>query len=168
MKSIVSFFVLVFVLAGSIEAQDLGAYDVRYAYDDAARMTQYTVNGAFTHRFDYGDGGVILRYVVGPTASVESEQLAEGVLPTHVALHEAYPNPFNPSTTVRFDLPASASVRVEAFDMLGRSVARLVEGVLPAGFHQVTWDASSIGSGSYLIRMTTGNSVLTRSVILVK
>jgi len=168
MKTNVFTLVLAGLMAGSAMAQDLGSYEVRYAYDDAARMTQFTVAGAFTHRFDYGDGGVILRYVVGPTASVDIESSDNGVLPQRVALHEAYPNPFNPSTTLRFDLPAAAAVSVEAFDMLGRSVARLVDGTLPAGFHQVSWDASGVGSGTYLVRMRTGSEVMTRTVVLVK
>jgi len=157
-----------FVPLNSVSAQDLGSFEVRYAYDEASRMTQFTVAGNFTHRFDYGDGGVILRYVVGPTASVDVEPVVDGTLPLRVALHEAYPNPFNPSTTLRFDLPAAASVSVQVFDLLGRSVARLVDGTLPAGFHRVTWDASSIGSGTYLIRMRTGDDVMTRTVVLVK
>jgi hypothetical protein len=155
-------------LATPVLAQDLSGYSARYAYDDASRMTQFTVNGAFTHRFDYGDGGAIQRYVVGPTASVDVEPVQDDALPRRVALHEAYPNPFNPSTSVRFDLPATASVSVEVFDLLGRSVARLVDGTLPAGFHQVSWDASGAGSGTYLVRMRTGSKVMSRTVVLVK
>lgn len=149
-------------------AQDLGSYEARYAYDDASRMTQFTVDGVFTHRFDYGDGGVILRYVVGATASVDIEVPSDGSLPASVALHEAYPNPFNPSTTVRFDLPATSSVRVAVYDVLGRTVARLVDGTLPGGFHSVSWDASDLGSGTYIVRLTTAGKVMSRTVVLVK
>ena len=168
MKKIIQTFLLVGFLAIPVSAQDLGSHNVRYAYDSASRLTQFTVNGTFTHRFDYGDGGVILRYVVGATASVDIEAVDDGTLPLRVALHDAYPNPFNPSTSIQFDLPDMQAVSIEVFDILGRSITKLVNGTLPAGYHQVNWDASGLGSGSYLVRLVSGNVVQTRTIVLIK
>jgi flagellar hook assembly protein FlgD len=77
---------------------------------------------------------------------------------------EAAPNPFNPSTTLSFEIDAEpeemAHVRVEAFDLRGRLVALLHEGLLPAGQHSVTWNAAgqSGGSGVYFLRVQVGDS----------
>jgi hypothetical protein len=81
----------------------------------------------------------------------ETDDIAAG--PT---LHQNYPNPFNPVTTISYTLARPAAVTVEIFDMTGRRVARLVEGDRSAGRHQVTWDASGIGSGIYLLKIRAG------------
>ncbi len=79
-------------------------------------------------------------------------------VPSDFALHPAYPNPFNPSTTIRFDLPEAAEVSLLIYDMLGREVARLVTGRRGPGYHQVTWDGRnaegrSVPTGLYIARM---------------
>lgn len=83
----------------------------------------------------------------------KTEGLLSG-MPTVFALHANYPNPFNPSTTIRFDMPESGFVRLEVFDLLGRKVLSLAEGYREAGYHSVVWDATSYASGIYLARFT--------------
>jgi len=90
-----------------------------------------------------------------------------------LVLEQNIPNPFNPSTTIRFYLPARARVRVEVFDVSGARVARLAEGVYDAGPHRVTWDGTDasgtrVGSGVYLYRLQAGARTLTRKMIVVK
>ncbi|MEM9664260.1 MAG: T9SS type A sorting domain-containing protein [Bacteroidota bacterium] len=89
-------------------------------------------------------------------------------VPTEVVLRAAYPNPFNPSTTLSFDLPASAPVRLAVYDLLGREVAVLVDGVRAAGTHTVTVDAAAWTSGLYLYRLSTAGQVRTGTMSLVK
>jgi subtilisin family serine protease len=89
-------------------------------------------------------------------------------LPVNFALRAAYPNPFNPTTSVSFDLPASSTVRLDVFNMLGQRVATLVDGELPAGVHKVSWDASSVGSGVYFARLVAGENVATAKMVLLK
>jgi hypothetical protein len=75
-------------------------------------------------------------------------------VPTDPALaagHAPYPNPFASSTTLRVVLDASAGVHVEAFDLLGRRVAVLADGVLPPGPHDIRWAPSDLGAGVYLV-----------------
>ncbi len=79
-------------------------------------------------------------------------------LPEAFALNAAYPNPFNPSATLSFDLPESAIARLIVYDAVGREVARLVDGRIEAGRHEVTFDASNLPSGVYFARFTAGNS----------
>jgi hypothetical protein len=90
-----------------------------------------------------------------------------------LVLEQNVPNPFNPSTTIRFYLPARARVSVDVFDVSGARVARLAEGVYDAGPHGVTWDGTDaagtrVGSGVYLYRLQAGTRSLTRKMIVVK
>ncbi|KPP95355.1 MAG: extracellular 1,4-alpha-glucan branching enzyme [Bacteroidetes bacterium HLUCCA01] len=98
--------------------------------------------------------------------SVESGDAIQ--LPSQVQLYQNFPNPFNPSTTVRFDLPATASVSLSVYDVLGRQVAVLVDDTLPAGTHSVNFDAQQYSSGTYLIRLQTGSHMQTRTMMLIK
>ncbi len=91
-------------------------------------------------------------------------------LPAHAAfaLHGNYPNPFNPSTTFRFDVPVRSQVDITIVDALGRVVARPVCSVLNAGRHHVTWDAAGLPSGSYFVTMRSGRFLQTRTITLMK
>ena len=77
-------------------------------------------------------------------------------------LHENYPNPFNPSTTIRYELPKASIVRLSVYDILGREVSVLVNERKNAGAYQVKFDAAGLASGLYLYRLTAGSFVQTR------
>jgi hypothetical protein len=85
-------------------------------------------------------------------------------------LRQNYPNPFNPSTVIGFTVRTQdiASLRLAIFDVLGRQVAVLVDGALPAGTHQVTFNGEGLASGIYLVRLTAGNEVRTIRMMLLK
>jgi hypothetical protein len=104
------------------------------------------------------------------TADVVTSNGDEIVLntPQNFKLHNNYPNPFNPSTNINFDLPQAQDVRLEVFDLLGRRVALLVDESLAAGFHSVTFDASALTSGVYFYRIQAGSFVKTQKMMLVK
>ena len=89
-------------------------------------------------------------------------------LPSAFALDQNYPNPFNPTTTIRYDLPESAEVRLEVYNVMGQRVAVLVNAGQTAGSHSVSFDASNLASGVYHYRLQSGNEVLTRKMTLVK
>lgn len=89
-------------------------------------------------------------------------------LPVEYRLYQNYPNPFNPSTTVDFDLPESAFVRLVVFDMLGRVVESLVTGRQSPGTHTVRWDAGDHPSGVYFYQIEAGDFVQTRKMILMR
>ena len=82
--------------------------------------------------------------------------------------HPNYPNPFNPTTTLAFELPIPGAVRLEVYDLIGRRVAVLVNENLTAGSHSISWDASSLSSGVYLARLVTADGVYTRKLTLIK
>ena len=89
-------------------------------------------------------------------------------LPQEVALGQNYPNPFNPSTAIRYGLPASGEVRLVVYDLLGRVVETLVDGVRPAGWHEVSFGGGALSSGTYLYRLETSDRVITQTMVLLK
>lgn len=94
--------------------------------------------------------------------SVEEE------LPMKLSLEQNYPNPFNPVTTISFSLPEASFVRLAVFDMSGKEVISLVEGVRNAGTHSVQVDAARLPSGVYIYRLQSEQSILTRKMTLLK
>ncbi|GBE29543.1 MAG TPA: T9SS type A sorting domain-containing protein [Bacteroidetes bacterium] len=74
------------------------------------------------------------------------------ILPSEYALEAAWPNPFNAMTTLTLQLPENAPVTVTAYNVMGREVAMLVDNVLPAGSHEVVFDARDLASGVYFVR----------------
>ena len=93
-------------------------------------------------------------------------------LPTNFALGQNYPNPFNPSTVIPYQIPASAHVRLEVFNLLGQRLATLVDGVRSAGVHTAQWDATdaagrAVGAGVYIYRLSGGGVSVSRRMVLV-
>jgi hypothetical protein len=89
-------------------------------------------------------------------------------LPRSVELHQNYPNPFNPVTVIEYQLPVSSDVTLEVFDLTGRRVAVLVDELRPAGQNRISFNASGLSSGVYLYRLSAGELIRTRKMILVK
>jgi len=103
-----------------------------------------------------------LRQVTGSSAT-----------PAGVWLAQNYPNPFNPRTAIQFGLAAAAPVELSIYNQAGQRIARLAQGLWPAGTHQVEWDGrdevgQEVGSGTYVCRLASGNSVQTRKLVLVR
>ena len=92
----------------------------------------------------------------------------QDTLPATVALDQNFPNPFNPSTSIQFSVPRASNVQLNVFDMLGRQVATLQNGMMQAGTHSVRFDASRFSSGLYLYTLQVGETTLTRTMTLIK
>jgi hypothetical protein len=88
--------------------------------------------------------------------------------PAAFSLSENFPNPFNPTTTIRFQLPESSVIRLSVIDLTGHEVAVIVNGTEPPGEHEVTFDASDLASGVYLCRLRAGSNVQTRKMLLLR
>ncbi len=80
----------------------------------------------------------------------------------------SYPNPFNPTTVFRYVLPEGTTVRLSVYDVLGREVARLVDGRQVAGQHEITFDGSRLTSGIYVCSLEAFDNLLNGTVLLVK
>jgi len=94
-------------------------------------------------------------------------------LPDSYILHPAYPNPFNPVTTIRYDLPEQSFVTIVVYDMLGREVKELVNGELASGYHKIVWDGTDsfskpVGAGVYLYQIRTADFIQTNKLLLLK
>ncbi len=95
------------------------------------------------------------------------------VIPETFTLHQNFPNPFNPITTLSYDLPKDSDVRLAIFDMLGNEVATLVNTTQKAGFKSVQWDATDsmgrpVSAGVYLYQIQAGEFVQTKKMVLLK
>lgn len=101
------------------------------------------------------------------TTEVETSMPGEEI-PTKLVLRQNYPNPFNSITNITFGLPESSIVHLAIFDLLGRGVAVLEDGLRSAGWHQVDFDASTLSSGIYIYRIQYGEFVETRNMMLIK
>ncbi|MBH11133.1 MAG: hypothetical protein CMG74_12445 [Candidatus Marinimicrobia bacterium] len=97
----------------------------------------------------------------------------EAGIPTEFALHENYPNPFNPTTSLRFDLPEVTDVTVTIFNMLGQKIKTFIMNDTPAGYHSIKWDATNdygnpVGAGVYLYQLRANQFVMSRKMVLLK
>lgn len=97
----------------------------------------------------------------------------EATLPGSYSLEPNYPNPFNPTTSIRYALPASGHVTLRIYNVLGQSVRTLVDGTVEAGVHDVLWDGSDdtgipVASGVYFYRLTAGDFEQSRKMVLIK
>jgi len=124
------------------------------------------VNGA-----GEGDWSDMWSFTTGDIVSVER---VKNNIPTVFSLDQNYPNPFNPVTTIRFALPADLTVRLEVYNVLGQYITTLIDGVYhTAGYYESIWDARDasgkiIPSGIYIYRITAGDFIETKSMILMK
>jgi len=89
-------------------------------------------------------------------------------LPQAVSLTQNYPNPFNAQTNISFSLSEQSDIKIEVFDLLGRSVAVLADGSMPAGEHNVMWDATNQASGVYFYTIKAGDFAKTKKMQLLK
>ncbi len=89
-------------------------------------------------------------------------------IPTELALYPPAPNPFNSTTTISYSLPAAGAVSLTVYDLSGREVARLADGVMQAGTHEAVWVADGVSSGVYVVCLDAGGVPMREKVVLVK
>ena len=97
----------------------------------------------------------------------------KAVIPATIALHQNFPNPFNPITILKYDIPSDALVTLSIYDMLGREVTKLVNTTQEAGFKSVQWDGTnsigrSVSAGVYLYQIQVGEFIQMRKMVLLK
>ncbi len=138
-----------------------------YAYPTAAKLRFMCDAGDDTDDV-FIDEIVFRGYTAALAAAPADETMADKALPTPFALGQNRPNPFNPSTTFEFSLPADTRVLVRVFDLKGRAVATLADGQYGAGSHSVRWDATEFASGTYFYRIDAGERSSVRKMTLLK
>ncbi|MCS7211837.1 MAG: T9SS type A sorting domain-containing protein [Chloroherpetonaceae bacterium] len=101
-------------------------------------------------------------------APLSSTREPKSSKPQSFALFQNYPNPVNPSTTIRYALPTAAMVSLKVYDVLGREVATLVSERQAAGEYAVPFNATGLASGVYFYRLQAGSYVETKKMMLAK
>lgn len=159
-----SFVVMRAPAGGSTFGELVGEVAVReerfYSYSD----DECIAGADYSYRVDLVDGGE--RSVLFEAGPVSVPAMA-------LALHQNHPNPFNPSTTIAYYLPARSRVRLVVYDVLGRVVAVLVDREEAMGPHSIHWngldsDGSTVPAGLYLYRLEAGKMRLSRKMIVVR
>jgi len=135
--------------------------------------------GTYVLDFWYGQYGYPL-FTIGNTRDgitiIHQEQsdcyylstATETVSPENFILYPAYPNPFNPVTTIAYNLPSRQLVRAAIYDLSGREIVLLVDENQSPGLKEIRWDASQLPSGLYLCRLQAGSATQVRKLILLK
>jgi len=125
----------------------------------------------------YGSGGVSVYPQVGEsrftlTAAYSALSAADEAtnVPKEFALHPAYPNPFNPSTTIAFDVPGQSrhAVSLQIFNINGQLVETLVNEVFPAGSHRMQWNPVNLSSGLYIVQLKAGEKTFNQKITFIK
>ena len=145
-------------MKNTFEGSPINGATVKFSVFATDGMDTVKISGddrvLFINRYDY--------------LSTESE-----IIPTEYALHDNFPNPFNPTTTLRFDLPEVSDITLTIYNMLGQKVKTFNYQNTSAGYHSVTWGATNdygdpVGAGVYLYQLQTKDFVKTRKMVLLK
>ncbi len=138
-------------------------FEILTAGSVAGQFSAIETTDDFRVAVTYSDQAVVVEVVSGVAVEDDPSQL-----PSDFALYPNYPNPFNPTTTIRFDVPAVTDVSLIVYDMLGRIVSELSSTKTPAGSHEIVFDAHDLPSGVYVARLRAGEKVLNRTMMLLK
>jgi subtilisin family serine protease len=114
---------------------------------------------------EYG-WGIIDAYAAA--SPVTGHHPLAATLPEKFILYGNYPNPFNPVTTISYEIPRAAEIQISVYNSLGEKVQLIFSGISPAGKHQLIWDAGQLGSGMYFLMLTSGEVCLIHKALLLK
>jgi len=132
--------------------------------DDKVKLrATITDTSIFYNTAHYPDTGWVIINVLPPILSVE-----EGNLPLYYELAQNFPNPFNPITTIRYQIPKPAFITIKIYDVLGNEIESLVQTDKVAGSYEIEFDGSALTSGIYYYRMMAGFFSQTKKMILLK
>lgn len=130
-----------------------------YHFNEGAGNTVFDSSG-------HNNNGTIHDATWSLVTSVREEEALN--IPDECMLGQNYPNPFNPTTTIRFGLPTRSQVTLTVYNTLGQQVAALVQGEKEGGYHEVKFDGTGLSSGVYFYRITAGDYVATKQLLLLR
>jgi len=170
--------------SGSDGGAGISTYDIYLAVNDGPflfwQKSTPATEGRFVGQPDSTYSFFSIAYdAVGNSEPIKTEADAstsitvsteEGVadLPMQYELFQNYPNPFNPSTVINYALPEASDVTIRIYDVMGRRIATLLNEKQTAGWHNVTWNAGSVASGTYFYRIQAGNFAAVKKLTLIK
>jgi len=134
---------------------------------------QITFNNTYAAGAAALDSGRVIRFTTeAPENYVPSLSVEDDIIPSGFQLHPVFPNPFNPSTTIRFQIPVGARyispLQLRVYDITGRLVETLVDGNMQPGSHEIVWNAKQHSSGMYFVELGSGSFRQTQKMILLK
>ena len=144
-----------------------------FAYDQTGKNSIKSIQLGFNRSPIFAIENVVVSSSNGyeiPTDFKRSEsEFVEIALPNHPAIHELYPNPFNPVLSISFSIPSEGNTTVTVYNMMGEKVVTLMDNVYAkAGFHDLKWNASEYPSGMYFIQVQTSSVIDTRKALFIK
>jgi hypothetical protein len=152
--------------------QKSAIYKFAYKDSDIVLIDSLFIDGFWWSRFKMFNNDVYLILSNGERVRVykidKVTAVKEPQLPNTFALYQNYPNPFNPSTTISYDLPQRARVKLAIYNLLGQEVATLVDGEQEPGRYNINFDASGLPSGIYFYTLQTPYFTKTNKMVLVK
>jgi subtilisin family serine protease len=113
---------------------------------------------------DYGYGIIDIMAAI----DYETNSIDDEFLPKDISILSVYPNPFNPTTIIRFNVETTHESQLRIYDINGRLVETLVDGIVNPGEYKIEWNASDVASGIYFLRLKTINSVYTKKITYLK
>ena len=113
-----------------------------------------------------GQYGTILRTTNGGASFVEEDQI--GDIPIAFSLSDNFPDPFNPSTKIRYSIPQTSIVVIKVFDILGNEIETLINEQKSIGTYELTWTAVNLPSGIYFYQLIAGSYIETKKMVLMK
>jgi hypothetical protein len=141
-----------------------------YVEDNSYQLSELAENTGYYWRVtaennqsNFSDVSTIFSFTTIDPTSVEEE-----LIPKEYELSQNFPNPFNPSTIIKFGLPENQHVKLVVYDLLGRKVSTLIDKSLTAGFHRHELIADNLSSGVYIYRIIAGDFVDSKKFIILK
>jgi hypothetical protein len=156
--------IIKYILLNDIEAakEVIANYETKYGLDE--NLVRMKVKSGLIDAETAKD----LKKQIFAESSADSKETTDTLLPEKFALKENYPNPFNPSTTIQYDLPEDVKVVLEVFDIQGQKVKTLVNGFKIAGYYEVIFDGSHLASGVYIYKIKAGDFSSSKRMLLIK
>ena len=131
-------------------------------------VTMSSAGQSFAGTSTNGNSKVISGFLAYTSIIITDVSDEQEIIPTVYKLNQNYPNPFNPSTVISWQLPVSGQVSLKIYDILGNEVATLVNENKEAGYYEVQFDGSQLASGMYIYRLTAGNYISTKKMLMIK
>ena len=145
--------------------------DSRVTNDSSSSFSPSAViNGSTLHVVwtDDRDGNWEIYYKRNPTGEPTDVEILDDNIPNNYTLLQNYPNPFNPSTKISWQSPVSGWQTLKVYDILGKEIATLVDEEKSAGGYEIIFDGKNMPSGVYIYRLTSGNYIESKKMLIVK
>ena len=152
------------VLRNNITGQNINLTGYPSASINLSDKGSFSTSGDFMAIYPAVGQSQFTLSVYGTLVAAEDDD----ILPERLTVHSAYPNPFNPSTIISFDLPDADMVSLDIFDIAGRQVASLISEYMIPGSHQINWNPGNLSSGIYLVNLVIGTETFNQKITFIK